>query len=141
LFYQKIIYASCSFLKLSNGPGAGKYSYTCILLHNFPNLCLFPSSGTIMVPSLVHFVKLQEGWHLNKPNGLKFANGFSFALQSDEGSTVRFETLRILIKKREQKCVACSYAIVCKVFGLQRHLNDLLLPYGQPMYRLSAQRM
>jgi hypothetical protein len=56
---------------------------------------------------------------------MKLANGFSFALQSDEGSTVRFETLRILIKKREQKYVACKYALACKVFGLQRHLNDL----------------
>ena len=69
-------------------------------------------------------MKLQDGRHLNNPNGLIFANGFSFAVQSDEGSTVRFETLRILIKKREQVYV------VCKVFGLQRYLNDMFLPYG-----------
>jgi len=74
-------------------------------------------------------MKLQVG-HLNKPNVLIFVNGFSFPLQSDEESTVRFETLRILIKKREQVYVACSYALVCKVFGLQRYLNDLFLPYG-----------
>lgn len=51
LFYQKHIYALRRVQRLPNGPGAGKYPY--ILFHNFPKLCLFPSSGTIMVLSLI----------------------------------------------------------------------------------------
>jgi len=51
LFYKNIIYASRRVRRLSNGPGAGMYS--CILLHNFLKLCLFPSSGTVMVPSIM----------------------------------------------------------------------------------------
>jgi len=71
--------------------------YSYILLYNFPKLCLIPSSGTVMVPSIMGpFCETTGTMTLNNPNGLKFANGFSFALQSDEGSTLRFETLRIL---------------------------------------------
>jgi hypothetical protein len=121
---KKIIYALRRVRRLSNDPGAGIYSY--ILLHNFPKLCLIPSSGTIIVPSIMGpFCEATGRMTLNKPNGIKFANGFSFPLQSDERNTVRFETLRILIKKREQKYTACSHALACKVFGLQRHLNYL----------------